>query len=307
MRPINLNRFDLISLRLFVAAVDRGSLTAGARDFGISVPAASKRMADLEAGVGAPLLERGRSGVRPTAIGQTLYRHAVQVVGDLAQLASAMSDYARGVRDHIRVWANTSAVTGFMPSLLSQFLADHPGVAVDLEETNSEPAVEAVRNGAADLCVFADNVPFDGIRSTVCDADALVLICDASNPLARRRRLSFAQALNQDFVGLDRNSSLMRLIRGEAAGHGVDLRLRVQVRSFDAMARMIAAGLGVGILPRTGAAPLVSSMRLRMVPLADAWAQRALRVGWRDQELLSAAARALLQTLMGRQAAILDT
>lgn len=297
---MNPHRFDLVSLRLFIAVVDGGSLTAGARAFGISLPAASKRIRELEAATGTVLLERGRGGARTTSAGATLYRHARAVAGEVAQMAAAMSDYARGVRGHLRIWANTSAVTGFLPEALAAFLRDNPRIAVDLEEANSEPIVDAVRDGRAELGVFADNVATGGLQVAVCDVDRLVLLTPAGHPLARRRRIRFADTLAHDFIGLDRGSSLVRLSTRVAAEHQSPLKIRVHVRSFDAMARMVATGVGLGMLPWRGAAPHAASMGLRMIELDDPWALRRLLVGWRDRETLDGPARTLLDQLLAR-------
>ena len=300
MTGFNPARYDLASLRLFIETVDAGSLTAGARRYGISVPAASKRLSELEAAAGVPLLERGRHGARPTPAGQTLYRYAVQVASDVAQMASAMNDFARGIRGHVRVWANTSAVNGFLPDLLRQFLDTHPQVAVDLEESNSEPTVAALLDGHADIGVFADNIPHSGLSVSVCDVDRLVLITPPGHPLARRRRVRFVDVLDHDLVGLDRTSSLMRLMRAQAEAHGRDLRLRVQVRSFDAMCRLVRTGLGLGILPHAGAIDHVASMALRLVAIDEDWAHRRLLVGWRGEETLTRPGLRLLQALKAR-------
>lgn len=297
---VNPNRFDLATLRLFVAVVDGGSLTAGARAHGISLAAASKRIAEVEAAVSARLLERGRFGVRPTAAGQTLYGHAQQVAADVAQLAAAMGDYARGVRGHVRLRANTSAVTGFLPATLSAFLADNADVAVDLSEDDSAGIVRAVETGAADLGVFADNVPTGALSVAVCDEDRLVVVAPRGHALARRRSARFEEVVAHDFIGLDRGSALMRQFNAAADALGRGLRLRVQVRSFDAVSRMVAAGLGVAVLPSSVASVHGASMGLHMLPLADAWAARRLLVGWRTRETLDRPALALLALLEAR-------
>jgi DNA-binding transcriptional LysR family regulator len=134
----NLNRFDLTTLRLFVAAVDAGSLTAGAERLGLSLAAASKRVAELESHVGTPLLQRSKRGVVPTAAGGTLLPHAMEMVARLEQMALAMSDVRAGLGGHLRLWANTSAFGGFLPALLAAYGKSHPGVVLDLEDAISE-------------------------------------------------------------------------------------------------------------------------------------------------------------------------
>jgi DNA-binding transcriptional LysR family regulator len=173
-QAINLNRFDLASLRLFVATVDAGSLTAGAERFGISLAAASKRISDLEAHFGSPLLQRSKRGVVPTPAGMTLQRHAIEVVARLEQLAVAMGDFQRGAGGHLRLWANTSAFGGFLPGLLAAYSTAHLGVKIDLEDALSEDAARAVARGTAELAVIGENTQTDGLQTFVCHSDELI-------------------------------------------------------------------------------------------------------------------------------------
>lgn len=291
---INLTRFDLTTLRLFVMVVDGGSLTAGAAGFGISVAAASKRVAELEAHVGQTLLERSKRGTVPTAAGRTLQRHAIELVGRLEQLAVAMDDFQRGAGGHLRLWANTSAFSGFLPDLLAAYMKAHPDVVIDLEDALSEDAARAVTTGAAELAVIGENTLTDGLRSIVCDTDDLVLLLPATHRLVRLKRAALAQVLEHDLVALGHATSLTRHIAAAADAAGCRMRIRVQVRSFDALSRMVAAGLGVAILPRAGAAPHAAAMGLRLVPLEGAWVQRRLRLAMRDRQQLSGPARAFV-------------
>lgn len=291
---INLARFDLTTLRLFLMVVEGGSLTAGAASFGISVAAASKRVAELESHVGQALLERSKRGTVPTAAGRTLQRHAIELVGRLEQLAVAMDDFQRGASGHLRLWANTSAFGGFLPNLLAVYMKVHPDVVIDLKDVLSEDAARAVSNGTAELAVIGENTLIDGLQSIVCNTDDLMLLVPSTHPLARRKRVSLAQALEHNLVALGHATSLTRHIVSAADAAGCRLRVRVQVRSFDALSRMVAAGLGIAILPRAGAAPHAMAMGLRLVPLEGPWVRRRLLLAMRDRQQLSGPARAFV-------------
>ena len=285
---MNLARFDLVSLRLLAAVVDAGSLTGGAERLAISLAAASKRIADLESGLGTVLLERRPGGVTPTGAGHTLYRHAIRVIADLEQMATAMGDYGRGAQGHVRLWANTSAVNGLLPEVLARVLSANPGTRIELHESLSDAAVRAVASGAADLGIFGENTAAWGLVTSECDVDDLVLLVPQAHPLASREGVSFAEALAFDFVGQERESSLARLMTTAAERAGQPLRLRIQVKSFDAMCRMVASGLGVCLLPSTAAIPHVNSMNLRRIRLDEPWARRRLMVGRREGTVQSA-------------------
>ncbi len=301
--PINLSRFDLVSLRLYVVTVDAGSLTVGADRFGISLAAASKRIAELESHLGCPLLLRSKKGVTPTAAGQTFLRHAIGLTAGLEQLALAMDDYQRGASGHLRIWANPSAFCDFLPRVLADYTALHPGVMIDLEECFSEEAARAVIRGAAELAVFADNTSTDGLQTVVCEVDELVVVHPVGHPLTREARVPLEELLDHDIVGMSRSTSLMRQLASGAGAGKRPLKVRVQVRNFDAMARMVAAGMGVGIMPRAAALPLAGALGLRVTHIRGMRTERALFLAMRDRTALSAAARAFVDLVEQRMAA----
>lgn len=293
--PINLGRFDLGSLRLFLMTVEAGSLTAGADRYGISLAAASKRMAELEAHVGHPLLARSKRGVVPTPAGQTLQRHAIELVAQLEQMALALNDFRHGTQGHLRIWANTSAFGHFLPITLARFSVLHPGIKVDLEDVLSEEAARAVATGVAELAVIGDNTPTEGLHTLPCETDELVLLVPAGHALAVRETVAFTDALDHDFVGMNRSTSLMRHIAAAAGACGRVMHARVQVRSFDAMCRMVSAGLGLAILPRASALPLAPALGLVLRRLDGLWTRRRLLLAMRDRQQLSAPARAFVE------------
>ena len=294
-RAINPARFDLTTLRLFVAAVESGSLTLGAERMALSLPAASKRLAALESHIGSVLLQRSKKGVTPTAPGLTFLRYAIGIVAGTEQLSMAMVDYHRGAGGHLRLWANTSAFTGFLPQLLARYSAAYPAVMLDLEDALSEEVVRAVTRGNAELGVIGNNTPLGELRSLPCDSDELMLVLPAEHALARLDLVPVEEVLEHDIVGLSRATSLMRQVASAAAAKGLNLRIRVQVRGFDEVCRMIAAGLGIGILPRAGAAPHVKSMGLALRRLSGIPTRRGLLLVLRDEAALSAPASAFVR------------
>ena len=303
---INLNRFDLASLRLYVAVVDAGSLTAGADRFGISLAAASKRMGELEQHCGMALLQRSQRGVTATPNGQTLHRHAIEVMARLEQLALAVEDFHTGTAGHLRLCANPSAIGGFLPQLLAEYAKRHPDVKIDLEDALSEEAVRAITVGTAEVALIGDNTPTEGLETLVADVDDLVLIAPRAHPLAEAPSIPFERALDHDFVTLARTASLTRKVIAAAEAAGRGLRIRIQVRSFDAMSRMVAVGLGLAILPRAGAALYADALQLRIVTLEGLDVRRRLLLVMRGRAALSPAALAFVEMIEAHAAAALD-
>ncbi|HSV48014.1 MAG TPA: LysR family transcriptional regulator [Ramlibacter sp.] len=292
---INLNRFDLVTLRLFVAVVDAGSLTSGADRFGISLAAASKRIAELEQHCGVVLLQRSQRGVTTTAGGQTLHRHAIEVIAKLEQLAQAVDELESGASGHLRLNANPSAFGGFLPGLLAAYALRFPSVRIDLEDALSEDGVRAVQKGTAELAVIGDNVPHEGLETFVCNVDELVLVVPRGHALAGRGRVPVRDALVHELIALARTASLTRQVISAAEAVGLTVRIRVQVRSFDSMCRMVARGLGLAVLPHAPADLFAQALDLAIVRLEGAEVERRLLLAMRSRAQLSPAALALVE------------
>lgn len=295
-----------MTLRLFCAVARSGSITRGAEQCHLALSAASRRLADFEASAGSRLLERGAHGVSLTPAGHMAMQHAVRLFQGFERFSSELQDYSRGTRGHVRLWANMSALVEFLPALIGSFLEAHGDIRVEVEEQLSGDIVRALVEGLADVGVFAENTPTHGLTVAPFRTDQLVVVCARGHPLARRRRVAFAACLGYDFVGLNRGSSLLELTSRAAEQAGLPLRLRVQVRSFDAMCQMIATNLGVGVLPLAACRSQLVPLRLAVVSLNDAWARRLLLVGTRSDGPLSAAAAQFLQHLTAPHAPDLD-
>ena len=294
---MNLHRLDLFSLSLFSLVARSGSISKGAELALLAVGAASKRITDLEGAVGTPLLERHSRGVTLTVAGQALQRHAQRILSDVDQLAADLSDYASGLVGVVRLWANTSAVTQFLPLDISTFINANPGIRIELEEENSSEVVLAVLDGRADFGIFADRTPTLGLQVMNYREDRLVLVVPRGHALARRRTLRFEYAIEYDFVCLPKGTSLAKRLQSETEALGRRLKIRIQVRSFDAMCQMVAAGMGVAILPAAAIQPHLRSMNLRQITLEDEWASRRLLIGLRDANAVPRHVRMLIDHL----------
>jgi DNA-binding transcriptional LysR family regulator len=296
-------RFDLVDLRLFLHVVEAGSITHGAERAHLAVAAASTRIRNMELTLGTPLLERQRLGVQPTAAGRTLVHHARLMLQQAERMRGDLGQYADGLRGQIRLMSNTNALTEFLAEPLSDFLAAHPQVNIDLEERLSDEIVAAITDGAADIGIVAGTVAPDGaVRVAELEVfpfrdDRFVLIVAKDHALAKRKRIAFSKLLDLDFVGLDRVSALQRFLADKAEGVGRRLKLRVQLRSFDAVCRLVECNVGVGIVPATTAERSLRTMAIRRIDLEDAWAVRKLTICVRKLDELPTYARDLVKHL----------
>jgi len=294
---MNLQRIDLTSLSLFTLIVRSGSISKGAELAHLAVGAASKRITDLEGSVGVQLLERHSRGISPTVAGQALFERARNVLREVDHLTADLSDYASGVVGVIRLWANTSAITQFLPAELAGFQAANPGIRIELEEQNSSDVVMAVLDGRADFGIFADRTPSFGLQLVNYRQDRLVLVVPRGHALAGRRSVRLEETLDYDFVSLSAGTSLAQRLRAETELLGRRLKLRIQVRSFDAMCQMVAVGMGVAVLPEASIQPHLRSMHLRQIGLQGDWTARRLMIGLRDAEGVARPVRRLIDHL----------
>lgn len=292
-----MRRFDFTTLRVFVAIADERSLTRAAEREHLALAAVSKRVSDLEAQLGISLLYRQPKGVELTPAGHALLHHARTVLDNLRQMNADLSEFSEGVKGHVRIHANTSAVIQFLPEDLSAFSRRHPEVKIDLEERVSSETLRAVREGLTDIGIFAGHLTADELQVFPYRQDQLVLVTPLDHPLATRERLVLREAAGYDFIGLQQDASLHTLLQQASEQQGTPLRLRIQVRSFEAICRMIHTGMGIGVLPIQVVRNYLPALEVATVPLADPWARRELKIGVRSVDALSVTARQMLEHL----------
>lgn len=294
-------RIDLVDLQLFVHVVEAGSITAGSTRAHLALASGSSRIAGLEAAFGVALLVRGRRGVQPTAAGEALLRHARLVLGQLERLRAELGEHAAGLKGRVRLLCNTAALYEYLPDALAAFMARHPGVDVDLEERPSFEVARAVREGAAELGIVADAVDLSGLATIPFRTDRLVAVATPAQAQAIApgaadggRPVAFARLADLDQVALADDSALFRFLAQQAERDGHRLRARVRLRSFDAVCRVVASGVGIAIVPEPAARRCAQTMNLAILELADGWALRHLQLCARSFEALPRHARQLV-------------
>ncbi len=300
--PGNLTmHFDLADLRLFIHIAESPSLTQGARRAFLSPAAASARIKAMEGQFGCRLLYRDNRGVELTAAGQRLLRHARLIVRQAEHLKSEFAEYGADATGHIRIFANTTAVTEFLPEVLAGFLAERPGITIDLQEKPNRDIVRSVLDGSTDLGIVAGPVGDGGLEVLHFSTDRLVLIVPTGHALAGLRRVSLRDTLAYQHIGLQEGSTLQSFIREQVDRLGESLSMRIQLSSFEAIARMVEAGVGIGVIPESAARRLARSMRLAVLELEDDWAVRERSILVRELEALPQCAIALIEALLPQE------
>ena len=290
-------RFDLVDLQLFIAVADSGSITQGAVRAHLALASASARIKGLEAALGVALLKRGRRGVELTAAGESLLDHARIVMHDVEVMRGDLAAYASGAKASVHLLANTSGLSEHLPKALAAFLREHPDINVDVEERESADIAAAIASGAADLGFAAEQrcrIMSSGFRSA---RTGLVLVASRRGDFAGRRQIDFLEVTDRDFVGLTNATALQAHIARHAARLGVRLRFRARLRDFDAICQMVAAGVGIAVVPEAAAKRCARSMPIAMIRIRDAWANRRLAICARSFKTLPRPAKQLVEHL----------
>ncbi|WDD92015.1 LysR family transcriptional regulator [Burkholderia sp. FERM BP-3421] len=270
-------RFDLTDLRLFMHVCEAGSITGGAERTHITLQSASERIRGMEDELGVPLLHRTRNGAQPTDAGRSLEHHARAVLQQIEQMRGELQQYGEGLRGHIRLLCNTASLSEYLPEALAAYLPRHPKLTISVEERSSQDIVHAIRNRVAEFGIVADSVGLDGLEQIPFREDWLIGIAAAGHPLARHEQIAFADLIDTDFIGMTDGSALQVHLAEQAKALGKRIHYRVQLKSFDAICRLVASGVGIGVVSRHAALRARATMdELRLVELTDSWAHRKL-------------------------------
>jgi DNA-binding transcriptional LysR family regulator len=290
-------RFDLVDLQLFIAVADARSITHGAERAHLALASASARIKGLEAGLGVALLKRGRRGIELTPAGENLLDHARIIIHNVDAMRGDLLAFSRGMKATVRLLANTAGLSEYLPKALAVFLAEHPDVSIDVEERESADIAQAIAAGAADLGLASEYALPDNIERIPFSEDRLVIVVSRQDELAKRRQVDFREVIDRDFIGLTAASALHAHIAGHAARLGARLRFRARLNNFDSIGQMVAAGIGIAVMPEVAAKRCARSMRIGTVRIRDPWANRKLAICARSFRSLPRPAQQLVEHL----------
>lgn len=288
---------DPVSLRLFIAVCEEGSIARASEREGMAAAAVSKRVADMERGLGTQLLIRSSRGVNPTPAGDILLRHAKHLMQGVEQMQSDLSEFSSGVRGLVRVLANISSIVEFVPEEIASFLQTHENIHVVLEERASSEIVRGIAEGSADIGICRDFVAEREVEMLPFRADHFCVVVHRSHPLADRSEVSFADTLGYEHVGFAPNVALHALTRRVAYENRRTIRYRANVTTFDAACRLVHLNLGLAVLPAEAIQKYQPLYNICAIKLIDPWATRQFVICVRHADQLSSAASKFLAHL----------
>jgi DNA-binding transcriptional LysR family regulator len=290
-------RFDLVDLRLFIAVADARSITGGADRAHLALASASERIKGLEQAFGVALFNRGRRGVELTAAGESLLDHARIIMHNVETMQGDLARFASGLRANVQLLANTVGLAEHLPKALAAFLRENPDINVDVEERESTDIASAIASGSADLGFAAEHALPETIERFVFGEDRLTLVAGRRSPFSGRRQIDFIETAGHDFVGLTQATALQVHVAKHAARLGMRLHFRARLRDFDAICQMVAAGVGIAMVPEAAARRYAHTMPISVITLRDAWANRRLVICARSFKALPRPAKLLVDHL----------
>jgi len=294
-------RFDLTTLNLVLAIAETRSITRGAAREHLALAAASKRLSDLETRLGVALFDRRARGVDLTEAGRALVRHIRSLNASLHALESEVVEFSRGIKGHLRIAANASAIAECLPADLAAFSQAHPGIRISLEDLTSAEVQAAVAEGRADVGIFVPPQHESRLSCRPYREGELAVLVPQGHVLARRadpaQGVPFDALLDFDIVGLHLGAAVHEQMRERAQALGRTLNVRVQVRGFDAIAQLVEAGLGVAVLPAVVAQRFARIFAVTPLALAEHWARRPYLLAVRTQEVLPAVVQRFVEAL----------
>ncbi|MCK7616231.1 LysR family transcriptional regulator [Roseibium sediminicola] len=290
--------YDLFSLSLFLAVASLGSIAKAAELQNIAASAVSRRISELEDLVGTPLFYRRQRGVELTPAGHELRRYARSITAEVGRMDAALSDYSHGKKGTVRIAANTSAITQFLPEDLAEFQENHPDVRIKLVELVSTDILSMVRTGHADFGIISGLTPQEDLKQITYRKDQLVVAAPKGHRILHKSEVSFRDILKEDMVSLQTGSSIQAFLTTKAEEQGMSIQTRVEVMSFDGVRRMVQAGLGVAVLPLGAVQPYLQASEIGMVPVREDWAERSLEIVYRETSSFAKLPRTLVEFLI---------
>ncbi|MFM0010357.1 LysR family transcriptional regulator [Paraburkholderia sediminicola] len=289
-----LKKLDLTSLRLFVAVCQEQNIARAAEREFIASSAVSRRIAEIEALIGLPVIQRQSRGITVTPVGETVLRYALTIIGNIEQMSAELSRFSSGAKGRVRVVANLSSIVQFLPEDVAAFGRGFPEVSIELEEENSADVLRIVDEHGADFGICNPVTGSEAFEQVPYREDRLAVLVPGGHRLAAASRVAFDELLDDSFVGLRSESALTKLLAQQAASAGRQIDVKIRVSSLDALCRMVHAGLGIAIVPEQVGLLYVNALDVRLLSLSDAWAVRHLIMIFRSRDQLSASAAALV-------------
>ena len=290
---------DLTLIRSFLAVAESGAITEAAEQIGITQPALSRRIQQLEQHLGVDLLTRGRKGAALTEIGRLVQSEAQAIVARYEHMREIVSDHQRLAAGSVRIGGGATAVSFILPEAIAAFQATHPQVRFQMREAGSTEIAADVVAGHLELGVVTLPVRDRELHVTPLTTDRIVLVARRDHPLVQRRRVRIQDLADQAFVAFEAGSALRQIIDSKLRDAGVEVKVVMELRSIPAILRMVSTTGNLAFVSQLG---MPQEGDVVSLPVQGLRIERRLAVIARRAATLSPAAAAFAQRLHGLHA-----
>ncbi|MFM0076933.1 LysR substrate-binding domain-containing protein [Paraburkholderia sediminicola] len=288
---------DLRQLRYFVKVVECGNVTRASEALHIAQPAISQQMRNLERDLGMQLLERSVQGVAPTAAGQTLYRHAIELLRQADSTRELLRQDAELPQGRVSV-AMPSSTARMMAIPLARTIRDrYPGIALELLEAPSAELGSLIGRGRVDLAVVVDAVETRGVAAQRLLTEALYLIAWPEFQMPREP-VSVAELARMPLILPSAPNTIRSRVEWALREAGLPCEILFEASSTALLFAAVMATLGVTILPWTAAHVELDEHKLKLAKVDHRLFSRDLSLCWRDTALLSNAVQKVKATIL---------
>lgn len=271
--------FDLNDFRLILNIAETKNLTRAAEKSFLSTPAASNRIKNLEHVLGLKILDRSSQGVELTEIGMIYLKYAKSIYHEIECLKGELAQFNDLIPGKLSIAANTTAITEYIPTALSEYLITHPHVDVNLKEMLSEDIVNLVADKRADLGIISGNIDTKNLQTIPLISSQLILIAPKTHPILEHTNVTLLDAIQYSVVTLHEGSAIQIFLHKLSQQLDKKINIRVQVSSYDSICQMVAAGAGIAIIP------LATFRRLQHIhpniehrEIDEKWAHRGFKI-----------------------------
>jgi DNA-binding transcriptional LysR family regulator len=292
-----MRNIDPVSIQLFLAALEEGSIARAAARENIVPSAVSKRISEMEIIFGVPLLERGIKGVTATPAGAALSQHARLLLQGMERMQREMAAYAGGVRGLIRVTASVTSLSGDLPADIQDFHRSHPQIQIELEEKMTPAIFRSVQEGTSDIGIASEFGSLEGLEIFPYRSYELAAVVPVHHPLAAQPSLSFAELLPYDQIELNRDSGIAAMFDQAARELRQSRRTSARVNSHETICKLVGRGMGVGIVPHYLKEHQERASAIRFIALTEAWSRPRICMAVRNFQALPSAAQAFVAHL----------
>ena len=292
-------RYNLITLDLFLCASKYKSLVKAAKEKNLVVSAVSKRILDLEKSVGVNLFYRKKTGVELTPAGLEMQKHCTKIFNSINIMDESIKEYSLVSSGIVRVTANLSSITQFLPEDLATFSKKFPKIKINLKEKTSSEIISSVKESLSDIGIFSEHVEnTERLRIVDYKNDTLVLVVPEYHPLVSKLTVKIKDFIKFEMVGLEKGSSLQAMIDKQVQKQNLKIKKKLETVSFEGIRGMVEAGLGIAVLPTGAIKPYLKSSKLKTIKIDENWAKRSIKIAIKNDVSIGKAGALLLNHLI---------